>query len=333
MAKGQDSRLAVTVVTGFLGAGKTTLVNHLLADPRGRRLAVIVNEFGELGIDGELIGSGAEELVELASGCVCCVVRGDLIRTLRRLAAEREDLDGVVIETTGLANPSPVIQSFTADQQLAARCRLDAVVTVVDALHIHDRLADNADAADQVALADLLVLNKTGGLTRDKTEALAAMLHRLNPFAEIIASETARIDPDQVLDRDSFDANRIADRLTPDASGDEHGHGHIAASGVTSLSLTLGRPVDAERLENWLTELLAVRGREILRTKGVIDAAGEERKLVVQAVNMMLHGAPGAAWRRDEPRGSRLVFIGRDLDATALRAGFEATAPIHPKHP
>lgn len=318
-----DGRVPVTVVTGYLGAGKTTLVNHILAGGHGRKYAVIVNEYGEIGIDGALIESGEEELIELASGCVCCVVRGDLIRTLRGLLRRSQDLDGILIETTGLADPGPVIQTFFADQTLLAQCRLDSVTTVVDAVNAGDRLADSGDAAEQIALADQILLNKAGEDGADP-ESLEAALRRLNPFAPIHRTERCRIDPGTLLDRRGFDLDRIAARLgaAPDGDGhDDAGHDHIAEDGIGSVSVECDRPLDASRLESWLQDLLASRGQDILRTKGVIDVAGEQRKLVVQGVNMMLEGDFAGLWEPGSGRRSRLVFIGRNLDADALRHG------------
>ncbi|NNF24892.1 MAG: GTP-binding protein [Rhodobacteraceae bacterium] len=322
-----DSRVPVTVVTGYLGAGKTTLLNHLLTQDHGKRFAVIVNEFGDIGIDGDLIQTGDEELIELSSGCLCCVVRGDLIRTLRRLLrAEKGGLDGILIETTGVANPSPVIQTFRADQVLAGTARLDAVVTVVDGAHIGARLADSEDAVDQVALASVIVLNKAAD-----TQDLAAteeMLRAINPAAPIHRTDRGRIDPAKLLETDSFSLDQVAADLAQEEAGhdhhDHHDHqDHVAANGIASVSVALDDPLAPDLLEPWMERLLLLRGADILRLKGVLNIAGEPRRVIVQSVHMMYEGDYGAPWG-DAPRRSRLVVIGRDLDPAEIRDGLAA---------
>ncbi len=319
-----DTRTPVTVVTGFLGAGKTTLLNRLLSELSGRRFAVIVNEFGDIGIDGDLIETGEEELIELSSGCICCVVRGDLIRGLRKLLTEKPVLDGIIIETTGLANPSPVIQTLVIDQVIGAQCRLDSVLCVVDAAHILDQLADGIDAADQIAFSDHIVLNKIDNAAAPADD-LEARLRQLNPFAPITRTNRSDVPAKYVLNRHGFDLDRVEAQLAPDTG--HHNHDHIDTSGITSVSLTCDTPLDATSLEDWLQELLARQGGNILRTKGILSIEGEDRKLVVQAVNMMLEGDYVGGWE-SEARISRLVFIGRKLNYDHLKLGFQRCRPI-----
>ena len=356
-------RIPVTVLTGYLGAGKTTLLNRILSQDHGRRYAVIVNEFGEIGIDAELIVAGDEELFEMNNGCICCTVRGDLIRTLHRLLRQRERsdkrFDAIIVETTGLADPGPVVQTFFVDPFLQSRTRLDSVTTLVDAAHIALRLADSREAAEQIAFADQIVLNKTDLASDAALRDIEARLRRLNPWAAIHRATRAGVDLSQVLGRGGFDLARI-ESLEPQflqlagaavhgepghvhdphcghdggAVGDPGdpggpGHDHVHDDGIRSVSLHCEAAIDQARLGVWLKALLAAQGPHILRAKGIIDLSGEPRRLVVQAVHMLLEGELQRPWRADEARASRLVFIGRHLDAHALQAGLDACrAPI-----
>ena len=316
-----DPGTPVTVVTGYLGAGKSTLLNRILTAPHGKRFAVIVNEFGDVGIDGDLIDTGEEELIELTSGCLCCVVRGDLIRTLRGLLKREGDrLDGILIETTGVANPSPVIQTFTADQVLSGLARLDAVVTVADAVHIAARLEDSPDAADQIALASVLVLNKVSDAPAP--DAAEAMLRALNPHAKVHRADRGEVPHEAVLGTGSFSLDRVAADLAPDEEH-RHDHDHVAANGIASVSAETTEPLDPAALEAWLERFLMLRGAEVLRLKGILSVAGEDRRVIVQSVHMMYEGGYGAPWGK-APRRSKLVVIGRGLDAAEIRDGLAA---------
>ncbi|MDB5775951.1 MAG: cobalamin biosynthesis protein CobW [Herbaspirillum sp.] len=343
-ATGNAARIPVTVLTGYLGAGKTTLLNRILSEDHGRRYAVIVNEFGEVGIDNDLILNSDEELFEMNNGCICCTVRGDLIRTLHTLLAREGNFDAIIVETTGLADPGPVAQTFFVDHFLQARTVLDSVTTVVDAKHIFLRLNDSREAAEQIAFADQIVLNKTELVSESELRDIEARLRKINPLAPIHRAQRANVALDKVLARGGFDIERIVS-LEPDflhpAHGeeghvhDEHcGHDHHAHdhhdhqhdSGIDSISLTSHNPMDADRISMWLNALVASKGRDILRAKGIIDVKDEPRRLVFQSVHMILEGDLQQAWKADEARYSRLVFIGRNLDKNALRAGFEACA-------
>jgi G3E family GTPase len=336
----------VTVLTGFLGAGKTSLLNHLLRAGHGMRFAVIVNEFGEAGIDGDLLASDQEEVIEMANGCVCCTVRGDLLRTLHTLLPRIGDYDGVVIETSGLADPGPVAQTLLMDDVLRERLRLDGIVTVVDALHILDQLGAQAEAAEQVAFADLIVLSKTDLVTPAAVAAVTARLRSANPGADVVMADRGVLPFETLLNHQAFDLGRIENLLTlaeargplhdhhadhdHDHSHDhahDHGHDHHSHShgpaGIMTVTLRADRPLEAEKLLDWLTGHLAAHGADVLRLKGILSITGESRRLVLQGVHTLLEGDYLSDWP-EGPRNSRLVLIGRNLDAHGLQHSFDA---------
>ncbi|AMB85072.1 cobalamin biosynthesis protein CobW [Pseudomonas agarici] len=336
----KTERIAVTLLTGFLGAGKTTLLNRILTGDHGRRYAVIVNEFGEIGIDASLIVSADEELFEMNNGCLCCTVRGDLIRTLHGLLERQSNFDAIIIETTGLADPGPVAQTFFIDPVLQAKLSLDSITTVVDAKHILQTLESSPEAEEQIAFADQIILNKVALVSEADLPCIEARLRRINPFSPIHRANRADVPLHAILGIGSFDLERItaleSDFLDPHHHGqanhahdehcDHHPHDHSHDRTIQSLVLESERPMDAEKLSNWLTTYLTENGQDILRAKGIIDAAGESRKLVFQAVHMMLEGDFQRPWAPSEKRHSQLVFIGRHLDPAQLRAGMEACA-------
>jgi G3E family GTPase len=344
----------VTVLTGYLGAGKTTLLNRILTEAHGKRYAVIVNEFGEVGIDNDLIVGADEEVFEMSNGCVCCTVRGDLIRVLSGLMKRKGVFDAIVLETTGLADPAPVAQTFFVDDDVKAKTQLDSVTTVVDAKHLPLRLKDSREAAEQIAFADQIILNKTDLVSEAELAEVEAGIRKLNPLAPIHRAQRSNVPLETILGRHSFDLARVTE-LDPEflnpAHGepghvhdehcdhDHHGHDHhhhdhdhgevldhVAASGIRGVALTLETPLNGQKVTQWLNDVLQTQGPDILRAKGILDVAGEDKRLVFQAVHMILEGDLQRPWRDDEKRYSRLVFIGRNLDEAALRAGFEACA-------
>jgi G3E family GTPase len=331
------ARTPVTLLTGYLGSGKTTLLNHILTGGHGIRYAVVVNEFAEIGIDQDLIVATDGDVVEMNNGCLCCTVKDDLARALAGLL-DRGGFDAIVVETTGLADPAPVIQIFLADPDLRARTVLDSVTTVVDARHAPTSLATSREAREQVAFADQIVLNKTDLVSADALAAVETRLRRLNPLAPIHRTIRSQAPLDAILGQGGFDLAAIDVATNPGhgESGHVHGddcHQHEGARGhahgdqdIRGVSLTLDRPLDGMKVTNWLDALLAGQGADILRAKGILNVSGEDRRVVFQAVHALLDGELQRAWRPDEPRQSRLVFIGRNLDEAGLRAGLEAAA-------
>jgi len=309
----------VTVLTGFLGAGKTTLLNRILTEQHGSRYAVVINEFGELGVDNDLVVDADEEVFEMNNGCICCTVRGDLIRIINGLMKRAKKFDGIIVETTGLANPAPVAQTFFVDEGVRARARLDAIVTVADAANLPARLADSAEASAQIAFADIIILNKLDLVTPDAADAVEARIRGVNPLARIVRATRADVPVETLLHQNAFDLARILEMAPAFLEHDDHGH----TEGVYSASFEVARPIDMQKFQQWIGTLLQEKGGDLLRTKGILHIAGEARRFAFQAVHMMADGdfleteaAPGEK--------SRLVFIGRDLNRPQLRRGFEA---------
>ena len=316
-----DERVPVTVITGFLGSGKTTLVNRILTEQHGRRIAVIENEFGEVGIDDALVLDAEEEIFEMNNGCICCTVRGDLIRILGALMRRRDRFDQILIETTGLADPAPVAQTFFVDDEIRDRLRLDAIVTMVDAAHVLEHLDEvkpddvENEAVEQVAFADRMILNKVDLVDEPKLTAVESRLRSINSAAEIVRSQDAKVDLDRILDVGAFDLQRV---LTDDpAFLEQTDHQHDQT--VTSVGFQIDGDIDVDKLNDWLGELLGYRGVDIFRSKGILALENQSRQYVFQGVHMLFDGTEGREWRPDEPRTNRMGFIGRNLDrATAV---------------
>ena len=311
--------IPTTVLTGFLGAGKTTLLNHILATPGAGRIAVIVNEFGEAGIDGQLTLPTAETVIEINNGCICCKVRGDLITALGDLLASGHSFDRVVIETSGLADPAPVIQSFVLDEVLRGRFALDAIVTVADARHLPIQL-EHDEAREQIAFADVVLLNKIDLEPTSTLTAVEAEIRRLNPLARIHRTRDGVVALGEVLDIGAFDLKNLL--VLDPALLEEHEHEHDDDIGCVAIRCT--GAMDDAKINRWLAELVAATGRDLLRMKGILHIAGQNRRFVFHGVHMTLDGRPGRPWKPTDARLNELVFIGRNLDEAALRAGLDA---------
>jgi len=312
-----QTSVPVTIITGYLGAGKTTLINHLLGQHHGKRYAVIINEFGDLGIDGDLIINTDETIIELTNGCLCCSVRGDLLAALTSLRPRLEEFDGVIVETSGLADPAPVAQTFLVDENDSRGFSLDAVIALVDARHGATLIEQEPESAAQVAFADRLVLTKPDLSTPDAMANLRSHLRQLNPQAPITVASNGVLSHETIFGLEAFDMSRL--NVSVD---DRFAHHHDAD--VQSVSLTSEYPIDPDRFMQWMQRLVVVDGMKILRTKGVINFVGETRRFVFQGVQTVLNGDVQNAWP-DGPRQSRMVIIGRGLNPSTLRTDWLST--------
>ena len=338
-------KIPVTVLTGYLGAGKTTLLNRILSEPHGQKYAVIVNEFGEIGIDNELVVGADEEIFEMNNGCICCTVRGDLIRIIDGLMRRRGKFDAIIVETTGLADPAPVAQTFFVDDAVGQKAKLDAVVTVADAKWLKDRLRDAPEAKNQIAFADVILLNKTDLVSDGDIREVEARIRGINPYAKIHKTERCAIPLPEVLGRNAFDLDRILDIEPEFLGGDDHhhdhdhdhdhdGHHHHHHDGLKhyhdeemqSLSIKTDKPLDPDKFFPWVQDLVAKDGPNILRSKGILAFKDDPDRFVFQGVHMILDGDHQRPWKDDETRESRIVFIGRNLPEEKIREGFAGCA-------
>ncbi len=317
-------KIPVTLLTGFLGAGKTTLLNRILKEEHGEKIAVIVNEFGQVGIDGDLIVARDESMVELNNGCLCCTVRVDLIDTLTKLAKAklgleegRKDFDRVVIETTGLADPLPLIQTFLLDEVVATCYELDAIVTVVDGKHIEKQLGYLPLAAEQIALADILILNKCDLLTKEEKKVVKKKIASLNQEAKILDAIQSDISLSELFGKNSFR------RLPEDFLKEEHAHeDHL--HDITSVVVRSSQPIKIDALYQWLGEVIEKAGPDLLRYKGIVYTdEWENKRGVLQGVHTLYAVNPDREWREDEPKETKLVFIGRNLDEEWIKKSFD----------
>jgi G3E family GTPase len=341
-------KIPVTVLTGYLGAGKTTLLNRILSEPHGKKFAVIVNEFGEIGIDNELVVNADEEVFEMNNGCICCTVRGDLVRIIDGLMRRKGRFDAIIVETTGLADPAPVAQTFFMDEQVGAKTKLDAVITVADAKWLKDRLKDAPEAKNQIAFADVILINKTDLVEPEELRELEARIRGLNPYARLHRTERAQIALEEVLGRNAFDLERILD-IEPaflelnehdydhdhhhDHShngdgADHHHHGeglkHYHDEEMRSVSLRTEKPLNPDKFFPWIQDLVAKDGPDILRCKGILSFKDDPERFVFQGVHMILDGDHQRPWGENDKRESRIIFIGRNLPEERIREGFEA---------
>jgi G3E family GTPase len=316
--------IPVTVLTGFLGAGKTTLLNRILTEQHGEKIAVIENEFGQEGIDNDILVQNKEEqIVEMNNGCICCTVRGDLVRILKDLYAKKYNgtlnFDRVIIETTGMADPGPVAQTFFMDDEIADHYLLDAVITIVDAKHGHQALDEQKEAQSQVGFADRILMSKVDVTEPGVTDSLRKRIRAMNPRAGIKEVHFGKTDLKDVLDIRGFNLNAILEIDPEFLSSDEHTHD----DSVSSFVFSTDKPLDGARLEEFLSAIIQVYGNELLRYKGVLYLNGVERRMIFQGVHMMMGADAGKAWQPGEKRHSKMVFIGRKMPKEVILNGLK----------
>ena len=341
-------KVPVTVLTGYLGAGKTTLLNRILSEDHGQKFAVIVNEFGEIGIDNDLVVGADEEVFEMNNGCICCTVRGDLIRIVEGLMKRRGKFDAIIVETTGLADPAPVAQTFFVDQDVQDRARLDAVVTVADAKWLADRLKDAPEAKNQIAFADVIILNKMDLVTEAELREVEGRIRAINPYAKLHKTTKCQVPINAVLGQGAFDLDRILEiepaflEVEDEHDHDHHDHGHGHDHGhhhhhdhghdhkglkhyhdeeMQSVAVRVDGDMDPNKFMPWINELVQKEGPNILRSKGILAFKDDPKRFVFQGVHMILDGDSQRDWRPGEKRESKVVFIGRNLKENELREG------------
>ena len=323
MDKLNNKAIPVTLLTGFLGAGKTTLLNYILKHKHGKRIAVIENEFGDIGIDSDLIIGKNDEIFEMKNGCICCSVRSDLIETLNRLMDRQEKFDYVLIEGTGLASPGPVAQAFLLENEITQSLRLDGIVTLIDSKNVWQHLSDIEVAWEQIAFSHVLLLNKSDLVSPEESKNLEGYVRGINPTAKLFNTKNSEIDLRHLLDIGGFDLNNLNLSDTEFLDNGLHNKHHKHESEITSVSIICSGIIDPEKFNHWLRMLLIMEGMDVFRAKGILNVKNSDKRYIFQSVYMLFEGRFEDTWN-NRPRENKMVFIGRNLDKHRLRKGVQS---------
>ncbi|USL27829.1 CobW family GTP-binding protein [Priestia megaterium] len=320
----KPNKIPVTILTGYLGAGKTTLLNRILTEKHNQKIAVIVNEYGEVGIDNQLVVDADEEILEMNNGCICCTVRGDLIRILKTLNLSMEQgkvkFTRILIETTGLADPAPVAQTFFMDELLSEKFEVDSIVTVVDSKHVTKHLDGHDEAQEQIAFGDVIILNKTDLISSDDLNSLEQRINQMNPTAKRLHAQNCSIDLNEILGIHTFDVDRKIE-IDPHFLEEHHHHHHDDK--VSSIAFREEKPLDLDKVNHWMSYLVQEKGEDLLRYKGVLYIKGMKERIVFQGLHMLFSGRPDRRWKESERKITELVFIGKDLNKEELEKQFK----------
>ncbi|MDR7247073.1 CobW family GTP-binding protein [Priestia megaterium] len=320
----KPNKTPITILTGYLGAGKTTLLNRILTEKHNQKIAVIVNEYGEVGIDNQLVVDADEEILEMNNGCICCTVRGDLIRILNTLVLSMEQgkvkFNRILIETTGLADPAPVAQTFFMDKHLSEKFEVDSIVTVVDSKHITKHLDNHDEAQEQIAFGDVIILNKTDLISSDDLNSLERRINQMNPTAKRLYAQNCSIDLNEILGIHTFDVDRKIE-IDPHFLEEHHHHHHDDK--VSSIAFREEKPLDLDKVNHWMSYLVQEKGEDLLRYKGVLYIKGMKERIVFQGLHMLFSGKPDRRWKESERKITELVFIGKDLNKEELEKQFK----------
>ena len=303
--------LPVTLLSGFFGSGKTTLLNYILKQNHGKRIAVIENEFGEIGIDSEFVIGAEDDIFEMSNGCICCSIRGDLIETLNRLLEKQKTFDSIIIESTGLASSGPIAQAFLVDDELSHTLILDGIIAIVDSKHILNSLNETEGAWEQIAFANVILLNKMDLVSNNELVDLEKKVRQINPTAKIFCTSNAKIDLQEVLDIRGFDINNVPEEISYLSQKQE------PTEGISSVSLTFQEYVDPNLLNHWLQMLFLTEGMNIFRGKGILNVKNSTDRYLFQSVYMMFEGRFDKPWGDEIPE-NKIVFIGQNLNAQRL---------------